>query len=142
VSDAEFHDAWESFFQAARRARGRVGAATGSSGLTLSQFHLLTPLTDGPKPVGALAATAGVSGPTATRALDALARNGLVDRRPSPDDRRSVLIELSPDGERAVQAKTREVRAARRKVASALEDDEREQAAQLLRRLTEVIERL
>jgi DNA-binding MarR family transcriptional regulator len=142
VSDADFDDAWEDFFQAARRARGRVGSATGPSGLTLSQFHLLTPLADGPKPVGALAVAAGVSGPTATRALDALARNGFVARSPCPDDRRSVLIELSPSGQRAVQAKRKEVRTARRKVSATLDEAERERATELLRRLTEVIEQL
>lgn len=142
MSNAEFHDAWEGFFQAARRARGRVGGRSGDSGLTLAQWHLLSPLVDGPKPVGALAAAAGISGPTATRTLDGLARAGLAERHPSADDRRRVLVELSAAGRRAVAEKTNEVRAARRRVAAALDADERAQAAQLLRRLTDVMDRL
>ena len=66
----------------------------------MPQFHLVTPLADGPQPVGRLAEAAGVAKPTATRMVEALARDGLVERHACADDRRKVLVELTPEGPR------------------------------------------
>ena len=138
--DTEFAAAWQAFFRAARRARGR--AETGSAGLTLSQWHLLDPLCKGPRQVGELASAAGVAPPTATRMLDGLARQGLVERSPSETDRRCVLIAATGDGRTAIHTKRREAGAVRRRIAQTLDPDEREQAARLLRRLADVMEDL
>ena len=141
ASETEFGDAWETFFRAARRARARR-SENQDCPLTVPQFQMLEPLADGPARVGDLAAAAGISAPTATRMLDLLAREGLVARRPSDEDRRCVLVDLTEDGRRALLAKRRDVRATRRRIARQLDDDEREQATRLLLRLADALEEL
>jgi MarR family transcriptional regulator, organic hydroperoxide resistance regulator len=137
----EFVDAWETFFRAARRARGRANQG-GGDGLTLSQLHLVLPLADGPKGVGALADCAGVAPPTASRMIDGLARAGVVDRVQDPDDRRAVLVSLTDEGRRALQQKRRTLNALRRRIAAGLSPEEQAQAAPLLRRLAELMDEL
>jgi MarR family transcriptional regulator for hemolysin len=46
----------------------------------------------------ALAELLSVEGPTLTRLLDALEAQRLVERRPSPEDRRAYAIYLTPEG--------------------------------------------
>ena len=136
----QFAAAWESFFRTTRRLRSRAGKQP-IGGLTLPQYHLLEALRDDDElAVGALAEAAGVAAPTATRMLDCLARDGYVERRHSEADRRAVLVSLTPTGREAVEAAHAQVSAWRRRVFESLEPAEREQAAALLNRLTEVLE--
>jgi DNA-binding MarR family transcriptional regulator len=141
TSETAFGEAWETFFRAARAARARRTAG-GDCVLTVPQYHLLEPLTEGPSKVGALAGAAGISPPTATRMVDLLTREGLVERRASDEDRRCVLVDLTDDGRRALDAKRRDVRAMRRRIARLLDEDEREQATRLLLRLADALEDL
>jgi DNA-binding MarR family transcriptional regulator len=129
----------DSFFRAVQRARGRASQAQ-EDGLSLSQYHVLAPLSDGPQGVKALALAAGVAPPTATRMLDGLARDGLVRRTPDEQDRRCVSVSLTDAGRRALEHKRREVTAARERIADSLDPAERIQAAVLLDRLAQVIE--
>jgi DNA-binding MarR family transcriptional regulator len=74
------------------------------------------------------------SGATTSR-IDRLEREGLLQRRPDPSDRRGVLLELTDAGreryERAVSVAARRERF----FASALDRDEQEQLTVLLRKL-------
>ena len=142
TGEQAFGEAWEAFFRAIRRARSQRGSKPGSSGLTVPQLHILEPLDRGPSKVGAVAQAAGVSAPTATRMLDALTRQGLVERHASDEDRRCVLVALTDDGRRAVTSKRREVQEMRRKIAALLDEDERAQATRLLQRLANAMEEL
>jgi len=137
----EFSTAWESFFRATRRARGRaVGPLEGSS-LTLAQYQLLEALQTAERlPVSELAASAGVAPPTATRMLDALVREGVVARTPCEDDRRVVRVALTEGGRDAVATAGRQVAERRARVRDQLSPEEQAQAAALLRRLTAVLE--
>lgn len=144
-SDAEliaFNDAWDEFFGAVRRARGRAQRHADESGeLSPSQYHLLIALAEEPElPVGEIALRAGVSSPTATRALDALARRGLVEREHSVADRRMVTVRLTPTGMDAVARKRSFLLARRAELYSGLDRTERAQAERLLGRLAELIE--
>jgi DNA-binding MarR family transcriptional regulator len=140
VATDQFAAAWETFFRTTRRLRSRAGKHP-IEGLSLPQYHLLEALrAEQELTVGVLAEAAGVAAPTATRMLDCLARDGYVERRHSEADRRSVLISLTPSGRIAVQAAHEQVSAWRRGVFEALEPAEREQAAALLNRLSQVIE--
>ena len=134
-----FSEAWESFFRTTRRLRARAGRLPGE--LSLPQYQVLEALryTD-ELSVGELAEAAGVAAPTATRMLDCLARNGLISRRHSEVDRRSVLVSLTPDGIETVEKAHEIVDAWRRDVLESLEPEEREQAAVLLERLSQVLE--
>jgi DNA-binding MarR family transcriptional regulator len=140
VATEQFTAAWESFFRTTRRLRSRAGRQP-IEGLTLPQYHLLEALREEDElTVGVLAEAAGVAAPTATRMLDCLARDGFVERRHSEADRRAVLVTLTPAGREAVEAAHEQVSAWRRRVYESLEPAEREQAAALLRRLSEVLE--
>ena len=137
----EFSTAWESFFRATRRARGRaIGPLEGSS-LTLAQYQLLEALQTAERlPVSELAASAGVAPPTATRMLDALVREGVVARTPCEDDRRVVRVALTAGGRDAVATAGRQVAERRARVRDQLSPEEQAQAAALLRRLAAVLE--
>lgn len=56
----------------------------------------------GPQGITRLARVQGVSQPAMTQLVDRLASDGLVERRPQDDDRRSVLVTLTPAGEQTV----------------------------------------
>ncbi|MGI8439405.1 MAG: MarR family winged helix-turn-helix transcriptional regulator [Thermoleophilaceae bacterium] len=138
---AAFAEAWESFFVAVRRARGR--ASRGQSGLTLSQLNLLRALEEhGERPVGLVAEAAEVAGATATRMLDGLEREGLVTRRSSAEDRRVVMVALTDRGQVAVAQKRARVDAKLLLVFERLTPDEQRRAEPLLRRLAEVVDEL
>ena len=55
----------------------------------------------GPITIGDLAAVEGVRAPTMTRLVDGLQLEGLVTRRPHPEDRRAVHVLATPKGVRA-----------------------------------------
>jgi DNA-binding MarR family transcriptional regulator len=140
VATDQFAAAWERFFRTTRRLRSRAGKHD-LEGLSLPQYHLLEILREADElTVGVLAEAAGVAAPTATRMLDCLARKGYVERRHSEEDRRAVLVSLTPSGRVAVEGAHERVSAWRRRVYDALEPEERERAAALLTRLSQVME--
>ncbi|CAB4859057.1 unannotated protein [freshwater metagenome] len=143
--DAEldaFSEALGEFMLAARRARGRITAATAVGELSLSQFHVLDSLDRGGRPlqVGELAHGAGIATPTVTRMLGALERQGLVIRERDAVDRRVVHVALTQTGVLALAAKRKQVAAWRRAAFAALSPAERRQAAKLLTSLAHSIE--
>lgn len=138
----ELTDALHDFFVAARRARGRAARDPSPDGLSLAQYHLLEPLAEGPRTNRELAELAGITAPTATRMVDGLLERGFVTRLDDPSDRRAVVISLTEPGRAALKQKARRHRAARQRIAAAVEPHEQEFAADLLRRLAAVIEEL
>jgi DNA-binding MarR family transcriptional regulator len=137
----EFAAAWEGFFRAVRRAKGRAGARPPATGVSIAQYHLIAPLAEGaPLTVRALAEAAAVAAPTATRMLDVLVRDGLATREPSTEDRRCVTVALTPAGRAALAATGELLADLRARIAGSLTDAERPQAAALLLRLTLVVE--
>ena len=141
-SAAEFSAALDEFFRTLRRARGRANQAH-TDGLSLAQFQLLDVLVDGrPRTVGQLAEAGGIAQPTATRMLDTLERMGIVQRSPALQDRRCVLISLTPAGGSALELRRAEIQAARERIRSSLTAQEQRDAAVLLRRLSALMEDL
>ena len=139
-SATEFSAALDEFFRTLRRARGRANQAH-TEGLSVAQFQLLDALGDGePRTVGQLAVAGGIAQPTATRMLEAVERAGVVERSPALQDRRCVLISLTPAGESALERKRAEIETARRRIAASLTAQERRDAAVLLRRLATLME--
>ena len=139
-----FTSALDEFFSAVRRSRARAAREAGAGELTLSQYQLLAPLEEEESElqVGELAEAAGCAAPTATRMLDGLERDGIVERRPSTSDRRVVTVRLTRKGRRLRDRKERVVQEKRRALYASLGDSEREQVERLLRRLAGVIEEL
>jgi DNA-binding MarR family transcriptional regulator len=137
-----FEHAWNDFFAAVRRARGRA-ARDPRLGLSLAQYQVIAPLEEGGElPVGELACAAGIATPTATRMLNALVRDGIVKRQGSSSDRRVTTVRLTDKGRRLGRAKGKVVAEKRRRAYESLSPKERRDAVALLGRLAGVIEEL
>jgi DNA-binding MarR family transcriptional regulator len=75
------------------------------AGLTPARLSALSVLVfGGPCPLGRLARTEDVAGPTMTRIVDGLCELGLAERRPHPDGGRLVLVAATAEGERVMRA--------------------------------------
>jgi DNA-binding MarR family transcriptional regulator len=70
--------------------------------MTFGQRRVLRHLREGPKSAGVVAESLGVSAPTLTRQLAKLEARGLLVRTLDLEDRRRVLVTLSPAGRRAL----------------------------------------
>jgi len=84
--------------QISRRWRARLDGRMAGYGLTEARWLPLLHLARwgaGPSQKE-LAASLGVEGPTLVRTLDWLEREGLVERRPVPHDRRAKTVHLTP----------------------------------------------
>ena len=76
-----------------------------AAGLTPARLSALSVLVfGGPSPLGRLARTEDVAGPTMTRIVDGLCELGLAERRPHPDGGRLVLVAATAEGERVMRA--------------------------------------
>lgn len=90
------------------RQRERLARATGLP-VTQAESSLLRAVSrHGPISLGALAARVGLDQSTVSRQVQGLEANGLVERAPAPDDRRSNVISLSAAGRRFLE-RVREV---------------------------------
>jgi DNA-binding MarR family transcriptional regulator len=76
-----------------------------------------------------------VTSGTMTNRVDRLAARGLVERSPDPSDRRGVIVRLTSEGRRTVDAAFEELLAAEAALLADLADPERDQLASLLRTL-------
>ncbi|MFR9752364.1 MarR family winged helix-turn-helix transcriptional regulator [Nocardia sp. 004] len=75
--------------------------------ITIPQFRTLVILsTRGPAKIATLAGILNVQPSTATRMVDRLVTAGLVDRKPNPESRRELIIELTTRGHTIVTAVT------------------------------------
>lgn len=93
--------------------------------LTLPQLRALVVLDDDATvTVKALAARLGIQPSTTTRLVDRLVAKGLIQRAPGVQDRREVLLSLSPAGRDVVDAAMDSRRRAVRDVLAALTPDE------------------
>ncbi|MGZ4592620.1 MAG: MarR family winged helix-turn-helix transcriptional regulator [Actinomycetes bacterium] len=119
---------------ALRRAR----VADAESGLSPERLSLLSVLVfGGPMPMSRLAKIEGVSPPAITRTVTALEADGLVTRRPVPEDRRQVRVSATARGRRLMEAGRRrriEVLADLLSGATAAELDQLSRALHVVRR--------
>ncbi len=107
--------------------------------LTLPQLRSLVALrTCGPIKLAAMAATLGVSPSTALRMVERLESFGLTDRRVNPDNRREVVLRLTPAGEDLVDRVLRHRRAGIRTLVTHLPARERAGLVPALKALTSV----
>jgi DNA-binding MarR family transcriptional regulator len=112
--------------------------------LTMSDWHVLTTLrwTGAPyrRKAGELARRAELTSGAMTSRLDALEKEGLVRRLRDPDDRRSVLVELTDKGRRKHEQGLGIQGAKEALLAEALTAQEKEQLNGLLRRVMITLE--
>lgn len=66
--------------------------------ITPAQFHTLRRLSEGIHSVSDLADCMRLSRPNVSRTVDELVERGLVQRRRDPQDRRNILLSLTPKG--------------------------------------------
>jgi len=101
----------ESFPQIWERIRSRLRMeAAGKFGITLEQFRVLRHIRQGYQSVGDLAEKKQTSRSAVSQAVDELAAKGLVTRRQESDDRRCVLLELTPHAREVLDAHYQESR--------------------------------
>ena len=88
----------------------REDAATGLSAARLSALSVL--VFGGDRTVGQLAAAEQVRSPTMSRLVGEMEREGLVMRRPSPEDGRAIVVSATDEGRRVlVEGRRRRVAA-------------------------------
>lgn len=74
-------------------------------GMTPSQYRLLLPLlTSKSLTASELCATLGITKASGSILIQELARAGVIATSPNPEDRRSILIRLTPEGENRMRA--------------------------------------
>jgi len=86
------------FFFAQREHLPSLGSDFGLSPVQCHVLHLIEP--DRPVPMGRLADTLACDASNVTGLVDRLEARGLVQRLPSPADRRVKVIQLTPTGSR------------------------------------------
>lgn len=87
------------------RANRTMNRAMGSDGVSVARLKLLTLIArEQPARSADLMAALSYSPRTMTEAIDALEREGLIDRTPDPTDRRAKRISITPRGEAAIEA--------------------------------------
>lgn len=114
--------------------------AFAAHGLEPWEFDVLTALRRAGPPYrlspGALVTQTLVTSGTMTNRIDRLALHGLVERLPSPEDRRGVLVQLTDVGRARVDAALEDLLAVESRLLAALPPDDRRRLAALLRELT------
>ncbi len=112
----------------------RVLRPYGLSFASYEALRLLAFTRSGELPMGKLGERLMVHPASVTNAIDRLEQRGLVHRSPSPQDRRRILAEITPDGRELVEKATRALNEAEFGL-GALDKDEAVAITRLLRRL-------
>lgn len=121
----------------ARHLDRRATEAMTESGLSCRDLEVLGALRRSGcgLPAGQLARAAMLSSGGMTGQADRLANAGLIERHPDPQDRRTVLVSLTPEGKGAAEDALKAYLGAGDEALSVLSDDERETLSELLRKL-------
>jgi DNA-binding MarR family transcriptional regulator len=97
---APVSDVFELLDQVSRRLREIQRLTVSEANLTPPQFQTLRLLWEqDSQPFKDLAASNGCTRPTMTGIVDTLEKKGLVTRQPNPNDRRSLLVTLTNEGQ-------------------------------------------
>jgi DNA-binding MarR family transcriptional regulator len=121
----------------ARRLRQEAAAET--SGLTPTSVAALATIErHGPMTPSEIAAIERVKRPTITRTLGCLEREGLIDRAPDPDDRRSALVSVNGAGRERLRRLRKRKNAYLARRMRDLTDEE----VETLERAAEILERM
>ena len=111
-----------SFLETADAVEARLEAAVAPMGLSLAKLGLLHHLAEAkePLPLSELAQHQNCVRSNITQLVDRLEKEGLVRRRPDPQDRRSVRAALTPAGEQAYQKAKRALAEEQRAIVQSL----------------------
>src|SRR5262245_52891073 len=127
---------WLVLWRAARAVEQHAVRHIESLGLCLSDFVALEVLLHkGPLPVNAIGKRVLLTSGSITTAIDRLAARGLVERRPSSEDKRARVVSLTAAGRRLITRAFAEHERAMARAVSSLSAVQRAQAVALLERL-------
>ena len=128
--------AYARLMRAANAARTHAGRHLGVTGLTLTQFAVLEALYHlGPMSLSDIAQKILTTGGNLTMVAGNLEKQGLARRQKSPEDRRVLVLTLTPKGKTLIRRLFPEHAAAITAFMAALPPDEQEQLGSLCRRL-------
>jgi DNA-binding MarR family transcriptional regulator len=102
----------------------RLLASFGARQLTRTEAGLLVTLLEGPRRITELAESEALAQPTVTKLVDRLQQRHLVTRERLDGDGRVVLVALSSEGHRTVEAFRTQVRELMRHIVEELSDEE------------------
>ncbi len=102
-----------------------MAALARKHGLTHAALNALAVIegAGAPLPTGEVSARMHITTATMTSVLDTLERNGYIVRQPNPEDRRSVLVDITPSAQAVLDRLLPEVQLAARSVFATLDDD-------------------
>ncbi len=112
-----------------------IGALFAEAGLTGAQFHTLVRIPDEGIPLTRLAARSWADPGNASGVVDRLERDGLVERRAAPHDRRVVLVHATPAGRSVVSRLWPEYVSGIHRIMEPLNAEEQAHLNELLERL-------
>ena len=112
-----------------------IGALFADAGLTGAQFHTLVRIPDEGIPLTRLAARSWADPGNASGVVDRLERDGLVERRAAPHDRRVVLVHATPAGRSVVSRLWPEYVSGIHRIMEPLNAEEQAHLNELLERL-------
>jgi MarR family 2-MHQ and catechol resistance regulon transcriptional repressor len=127
---------WLILWKAYDAMREYATANIESLGIGLTDFGILEVLLHkGPTPVNTIGQKIRLTSGSISVAIDRLEAKGLVERRPSGDDRRTRMVHLTAAGKKLIRCAFAAHSKAMEKVAGALSTRERHDALGLLKRL-------
>jgi len=127
---------WLVFMKAFRATAEYATASMGGSGLGDSDFRVLEVLLHkGPLPVNTIGPKVNLTPGSISVAVERLHARGLVSRADSEADRRVRIVDLTPAGRALIGKVFSAHEAAMEDLAQVLTETEREQLAELLRKL-------
>ncbi|PXX92580.1 transcriptional regulator SlyA [Marinobacter vulgaris] len=88
-----------------------------------------------------LARLMAIENPTLVRLLDSLEQQGLIERRPCPNDRRARRLHLTPDGTEFMNVLTARAAKLREEMLEGVSDEEIESAVKVFHKIMENAER-
>jgi DNA-binding MarR family transcriptional regulator len=133
----------ELMFGCFKRMRRLVDAELSECGLSLSRTKILSELShNGPVNQSSLATTFDLAPRTMTELVDTLERDGLVERKPDPADRRARHVHLTPAGDQAQQQAAAVRKRLIDRVLGTLNDQQRDGLATALRLIEVEIDRI
>jgi DNA-binding MarR family transcriptional regulator len=125
---------------AERRLRGREQRTAGAGTLTNSQLWALSVLRDGEKTAGEIAEATLNNPATTTAMLDQLEERGVLERQRSTEDRRVILVSLTPKGRRIVEEKHERAQALWREMLKDADEEEIEAALRVMAMLARMLD--
>ena len=110
--------------------------------VTMPQLRVLILTSRTPQNVSSVAEDLGVHPSNATRTCDRLVRAGLLDRRPAEDDRRQVVLTVTPDGERLLERVMSHRRESIERILALMSEEHRAMLTEALEAFTEAADEL